>query len=447
MPQKQKRIFIIACITLVLVFLLILGAIFFKSPPPIATPVIKARTVEAKNFKKDTQAVQVKSYGTAEAEYHITVKAPLRGEIFAHEGMRVGQVFPANTPLYFYDPVPLDLKKKAISLRLRDIEIEITATLTEKKSLEIEIDTSKELMKLAQQQVEESESSLESQKEIFSTYENLKSTQAISNNDFLKEKLTLDKIELQYLSENKAYLKSKEAVDLLEMKLDATHLKLEQNKNKVEQLKVEQELLEVDIAKSSIQFPYPVAITEVLVNKKEDVREGETLAKVISIDSVLITTAIPDHVFQWIGSDNNLYHFNPSVKINWLSASFEQGFDDGKIVSIGKKMNEKTRSLPIVVERKQIPGQAELKPGAYCELTFKLSEVENAFKIPSTALQEYQRLYIIEDGTLRIIENVDVLHESEGEILVSLPDTFDEITLVIHKLNYAKSGTLLKVAQ
>ena len=81
----------------------------------------------------------------------------------------------------------------------------------------------------------------------------------------------------------------------------------------------------------------------------------------------------------------------------------------------------------------------------YCEVAIPLKTVSDAVVIPRSALQPNNQLYRIVESTLtkkgilKIIEDIEVIHEGREGLIVQLPMYYGALKLVNQQLKPAES--------
>jgi hypothetical protein len=143
------------------------------------------------------------------------------------------------------------------------------------------------------------------------------------------------------------------------------------------------------------------------------------------------------------------------ITIELVLEDYALSFPGAYLKAISASVNVPTRSLPILIERKNplddqgrpLPKQ-ELKPGMYCRVILNLANLENSFLVPTEVIREDQSLLVAQEGdtgwTLELIQGVEVLFEGESGSIVRLPSDLESIHLVTDSLRAIQEGQAIE---
>ena len=117
----------------------------------------------------------------------------------------------------------------------------------------------------------------------------------------------------------------------------------------------------------------------------QNVKTGENLFTLTNLKTVLLKANVPVSHISGLQSTHNA-----SFKVEGYEEEFEVAKLNGKLVSIGNIVNEKSRTVPVIYELKN-PGN-KLKIGMFAEVSVKIGESSEMLSIPNSAILD-------DDGT------------------------------------------------
>ncbi len=165
--------------------------------------------------------------------------------------------------------------------------------------------------------------------------------------------------------------------------------------------------LEIRQSKYTITAPFNGVLTEALVTPGTLVRPGQRLGEFISNDvyemEVAISVSMMD--FMKVGETVEVKGLGDTPK-TWK----------GKVIRINGKVDRASQTMKIYLE---LSGKY-LEEGMYLEAIINAREEENAFAIDRKQLQDGNKVFVVRDGKLKMVEVTPVYFDTEGVVIKGL---------------------------
>lgn len=170
---------------------------------------------------------------------------------------------------------------------------------------------------------------------------------------------------------------------------------------------------EANLARTSVTAPFNCVVRSRHVNVGSQISTQTPLASLSGTDSLWIMTTIPVSSTKWItaadaGAGKGSKVMVSSVPGIDLNAQWE-GFVLRKMIDLEKAGKQAQLIVEIPEPHKPVKGSGSLLLGAYVRLTIEGSEVDNIFKIPSSALREGTYVWIITPESRLDIRKVETV--------------------------------------
>ncbi|SCA63411.1 hypothetical protein SCG7109_AO_00070 [Chlamydiales bacterium SCGC AG-110-M15] len=460
MSPNRVFVFILSLITLVLSGLFASYLIRSKQTlPPRLQEALSKPVVSVVTLQSQDHPINVYCYGTAIAEKTVTLSAAVPGKILEAEELYPGKDVSPDDLLFQIEKTKIDFAIRQLTLEQKDLTLQRKGLEIRCGILNAQVQNAKEQYELNVEALKSQTSNYQIEMQLFNKTKTLFEQKNISNTEYLRREASLRSAEQAFINAKQELEGAEDSISQLELSLTTASIDKEQILNNIEVLGVKIEDLKDDREKSDVRVDFPAEVIATHVYDSQEVSVGTKLADVRSTDGVEIHVNIPDNNFRWLYAGDLLENPNDHpVRIRLVNDRFHKRFSNAWIKSTGEGLNIPTRSLPLVVGRKnprdevgQIIAKDELKPGMYCEVLVELCKAKNSFLIPYEAIQEHQRLfYVTMDGdedtmTLSIIDDFEILHEEEDGLIVRLPDHYQHLLLVSHAFKKGKAGMLVTI--
>jgi RND family efflux transporter MFP subunit len=363
-------------------------------------PVEKGRLVEV--FPARTEDVQmvVESFGTVAPRESLKLVAQVHGSVVAiSPDFKEGNYIEKGTQLVQIDP--------------RTYELEVDRRKVQIKQSEAE------LKRLNQEMV------------------NLKTRANIAKSDARLQKLIARKViaQSQLDKTEQAYLASLERLQALENQLALIGPQNEQLIAARDMAEVLYQQAKLDLERSGLFAPFDGWVLEKAVEVGQHVNVGQLLGSIYRAGEMDIEVFIPAKDFKWLPADMGAE--TPVVAdVIFKNADLEHVWT-GRVARVKARMDERTRTLPVVIEVDGIDTSAQknavfrLRPGMFVTVIIKGKAQPNAFLLPRHVVYPGNIVYTVEDDQLKLNE-VSILRSykdsvivdaglSEGDLIVKTP--------------------------
>ncbi len=363
--------------------------------------------VEVLTAKAEDVNMIIETYGTVEPRETLKLVAEVRGQVVAmNPSFEEGGYIKKGMVLIQIDP-------RTYSLEVERRNVQISQTKAELKRLQQEVHNLEASIKIAQ------------------------SDAALAQNDFFRLKKLLGKNVVAQTTLDKAeqrYLASLERLQGLENQMALTGPLKEQLKAQHQMAKVLLRQAELDLERASIVSPFAGWVLEKAVESSQHVNVDQYLGEIYSAGALDIEVRIPTQDLKWLPT-NDGQDTAPEAEI--FFASVDRHKWKGRVARKKARMDEKTRTLPVVVEVDE--GEAagknqnnlNLRPGMFVTVKIKGKKVQHAFVLPRDLVHGGDVVYIAQESHLKI-RPVRVVRRfkdmvfvdkglSDGELIIRTP--------------------------
>lgn len=215
---------------------------------------------------------------------------------------------------------------------------------------------------------------------------------------------------------------------------------------------------ERDLARTQLAAPYAGRTREKIVDIGQFVRRGDDLARLYAIEYAEVPLPIPDselafidllHPFRDVGRDESID--GPVVHLRADFAGVPSEWT-GHLVRTAAEIDARSRTVTVVARVDDPYGRSPDGPslplpvGLFVEAEIEGREIPAAVVLPTTALRDDERVFVVDaDGRLRI-RAVEVLRQRRDEIVVSGGLIAGE-RVVVTPLRGAVDGMRVRVAE
>ena len=409
------------------VFVVILAAIIIAAVLVILRPKAERRVVEdtgrlVEVFAARAEKVQmiIEAYGTVIPREALLLVAEVRGQIVAADPtFEEGSFVISGTRLIQIDPRTYKLEVERRNVQIKQAQAEIKRLQQEVLNLQARIKIANSDVALAK-----------------SEYFRLKK---LIDRKVIAQS-TLDKTEQQYLA-------SQERLQALENQLALTGPQREQLLAQRDMARVLFEEAKLDLERSGIVAPFDGWVLEKTIEVGQHVTIGQSMGRIYSDGELDIEVRIPVKDFKWLPAE-----LNADTRIEAEVIFENQGAQKswkGRVSRVKAEMDDKTRTLPVVIEVDEVPNAGEirdalrLRPGMFVTVKIKGKEVGQAFVLPRHVVYPGDRVYTVEGDRLKI-KSVDILRTFKDSVIVSR-GLSDGERIIKTPLSAATDGTLVRV--
>ena len=186
--------------------------------------------------------------------------------------------------------------------------------------------------------------------------------------------------------------------------------------------------MEQRLSKYRLYAPFSGILTNTLVTEGTLIRPGQKLGEYIATGSYEMQVAI--------GSEfGSLVNVGAPVQLKLLNDTKEYM---GKVLRVNGSIDQTTQTITTFVEVKD----PSLKEGMYMEATLDGKTIENAVSLERNLLQSNNKVFVVQDDILDLVE-VTPMHFSKEKVV--LQGLKDGMQLVVKNIPGAYPGMLVKV--
>ncbi|MGD8880785.1 MAG: efflux RND transporter periplasmic adaptor subunit [Desulfobacterales bacterium] len=384
------------------------------------TPVETGRLVEVFAAKAEKVQMYIEAYGTIEPREALKLVAEVRGQIVdISSSFKEGGFIEKGTRLIQIDPRTYKLEVQRRSVQIKQAEAEIKRLQQEVLNLQARIKIAKSDVSLAKGE--------------YFRLKKLIDRKVIAQS-------TLDKAEQQYLA-------SLERLQALENQLALTGPQKEQLLAQRDLAKVLFEEAQLDLERSGIIALFDGWVLEKTVEVGQHVNVGQNMGRIYSVGELDIEVRIPVKDFKWFPAE--LYQEGAvEADIIFENAGAHRTWN-GHVSRIKAEMDDRTRTLPIVVEVDETSSAAEnqgslrLRPGMFVSVRIKGKAVDQAFVLPRHVVYPGDIVYTVKDNRLKI-RPVNILRAYKDTVIVG-QGLSEGDQIIKTPLSAASDGMLVRV--
>jgi RND family efflux transporter MFP subunit len=186
--------------------------------------------------------------------------------------------------------------------------------------------------------------------------------------------------------------------------------------------------MEQRLAKYSIRAPFSGVVTEALVTEGSLVRAGQKLGEFIDTGVYELEVAISK-------TYSDLLQVGEEVQLLNLDGSKTY---EGKVTRINARVDQTTQTITAFIE----VSDPNLKEGMYLEASLNARQEADAIEIDRGLLLENDRIFVVRDSILDLIDVTPVYFTDRSVVLKDVPDG---ATIVSRPIVGAYAGMLVKV--
>ena len=366
------------------------------------------RLVEVLSVKSEDLNMIIDGYGTVKPRETLKLIAEIKGQIIdIHSSFKEGSFIKKGAVLIKIDP-------RTYRLEVDKQRIQIKQTGAEMKKLRQEIKNLDASIKIA------------------------KADTALAQADFLRlKKLSTRNVVSQTTLDqaDQRYLASLERLQAFENQLALTGPLKEQLKAQLDMGKVMLCQAKLDLEKTGIIALFDGWVLEKGIEKGQHVNAGQYMGSIYKDGALDVEIRIPTKDLKWFVTDLK-QDAMPDVEIIFRGNSSPHKWK-GRVARIKAQMNEKTRTLPVVVEidkdsvKDKIKSGIQLRPGMFVTALIKGKKIKQVFVLPRHVVHTGDVVYIMTDNRLKI-RPVSVVRRfkdsvyidkglSDGELVIKSP--------------------------
>ncbi|MGD9239123.1 MAG: efflux RND transporter periplasmic adaptor subunit [Desulfobacterales bacterium] len=420
--MKKGAIFKTIRVLAVILVAIIIAMVLVILRPEAERRIVEetGRLVEVFAAKAEKVQMYIEAYGTVQPREALKLVAEVRGQIVdINSSFKEGDFVKKGTRLIQIDPRTYELEVQRRKVQIKQAQAEVKRLQQEVLNLQARIKIAKSDVSLAKSE--------------YFRLKKLIDRKVISQS-------TLDKAEQQYLA-------SRERLQALENQMALTGPQKEQLLAQRDLAKVLFQEAQLDLERSGIIALFDGWVLEKSVEVGQHVNVGQNLGRIYSAGELDVEVRIPVKDFKWFPADLN-QDATVAADIIFETAGAQRTWK-GHVARIKAEMDDRTRTLPIVVEVGEVSNSAEnqdslrLRPGMFVSVKIKGKAVDQAFVLPRHVVYPGDIVYTVEGGRLKI-KSVNILRAYKDSVIVS-QGLSDGERIIKTPLTAATDGMLVRV--
>jgi RND family efflux transporter MFP subunit len=413
---KTIRVFVVIFIALVIAVVLVI----MRPKAERQAPVDKGLLVEVVPARTEDVEMVVETFGTVEPRESLKLVAQVRGPIVEiNPAFKEGKFVRAETRLIQIDPRTYRLVVQRRNVQIKQAEADL-------KRLEQEVVNLKARIRIARSDVKLAKNEYGRLKKLID-----RNVIAQSQVDKTEQALLASRVRLQAL-ENQMALIDPQKETLMAVR---------------DMARVMYQEASLDLERSSINSPFDGWVLEKAIEVGQHVTIGQQLGRIYSAGELDIEVRIATKDLKWF--PDNLGQETPIAADVVFKNGGSQNIWSGSVTRIKAMMDQRTRTLPMVIEIDEIPGsklekaQFRLRPGMFVTVNIKGKTLQNVFVLPRYLVYPGDIVYTVKDDTLKS-NSVKILRGYKDKVIIG--EGLAEGDLIIKSpLSSPADGQLVRV--
>jgi RND family efflux transporter MFP subunit len=385
---KTVRVLVVLAAALVIAATLVI----LRPKAERQVPVVKGRLVEVFPAKAENVPMVIESFGTVAPRETLKLVAQVRGQIVeTHPAFKEGNFIEKGTRLIQIDPRTYELEVERSKVQIKQSEAAL-------KRLNQEVVNLNTRVKIA------------------------KSDVTLAKNEYLRLKKLVDKkvvAQAQLDKTEQAFLASRERLQALENQLALIGPQREELIAARDMSEVMYRQAQLDLERSRIEAPFDGWVLEKTIEVGQHVNVGQELGSIYRSGEMDIEVNIPAKDFKWLPAD--MGETTPVAADVIFKNSGEDHIWSGRVARVKAEMDERTRTLPVVIEVDDDTGQKNrgfrLRPGMFVTIRIKGKEIKDAFVLPRHVVYPGDIVYTVTDNQIKIKE-INVLRSYKDTVII-----------------------------
>ncbi|UCD81783.1 MAG: efflux RND transporter periplasmic adaptor subunit [Desulfobacterales bacterium] len=354
-------------------------------------PVEKGRLVEVFSAKAENVPMVVESFGTVAPRESLKLVAQVRGPIVATDpAFKEGNFIKKGTRLIQIDPRTYELEVERHKVQIKQAEAELKRLNQEAVNLNTRV-------KIA------------------------KSDVILAKKEYMRLKKLVDKkviAQSQLDKTEQGFLASQERLQALENQLALIGPQKEHLTAARDMAEVMYRQAKLDLERSGVEAPFDGWVLEKTIEVGQHVNVGQQLGSIYRAGEMDIEVNIPAKDFKWLPAD--MGEKTPVAADVIFTNSGQDHVWSGRVARVKARMDERTRTLPVVVEvdaAGQKSSGFRLRPGMFVTVKVKGTEIKDAFVLPRHVVYPGDLVYTVADQKLKIKE-INILRSYKDTVII-----------------------------
>ncbi len=368
-------------------------------------------------IKDDSVRLEVDSYGTVRSGKTLSISSLVKGKIAeAINDLRNGLIVKKGQIIFKIDDTDYRHELDMVNSKIVQIKTEISDKELQIKNEKLLLESAATQNQLATKQLQR--------------YQLLEKRNVISHEKMESEKIDAEEFKSDLISTGN--------------KFDSNKIMLNNLKAKLKYAETQKEVAELNVDRCTIKSPIDGRVENLKFESGEYVTAGEVMLDIVDDNDleIPISISIDDaaNIFKFSEGTPDYSHWfsfakTLPVKIEWNTNNIQTVWN-GKIIGI-EKYDKDTRTVVLLVKaEKKISGSTDHVPlveGMFCKVSLFGRKINNAMRVPLSALQLDGYIYTVHKGRL-VGYMAKVIQYGISTAVVSVKKINKGSSLVVQKL-------------
>jgi RND family efflux transporter MFP subunit len=357
-------------------------------------PVEKGPLVEVVPARSKNVEIVVETFGTVAPRESLKLVAQVRGPIVGMDpAFKEGRFVQAETRLIQIDPRTYRLAVERRNVQIKQAEADL-------KRLEQEVVNLKARIRIARSDVK------------------------LAKNEYGRLKKLVDRkviAQSQLDKTEQAFLASRERLQALENQMALIDPQKETLLAARDMARVMYQEAKLDLERSGIDAPFDAWVLEKAIEVGQHVAIGQQLGRIYSAGELDIEVRVPAKDLKWFPDD--MGQGTPISADVVFKNGGSRNIWSGRVARVKAMMDQRTRTLPMVIEVDDPPQSAKrknqfrLRPGMFVTVLIKGKKIQDVFVLPRYLVYPGDVVYTVKDDTLKS-NSVTVLRGYKDKVII-----------------------------
>jgi len=408
MKVKQRLLKIIRSLVVLMLALGVAAALIkLQQKPQKQSPAPQSLLVEVMQVRASSPAMIIKSYGTVRPSETLNLVSEVKGKIVEMSpSFEEGGFIKKDEHLIRIDPRSYELAVAQRRKELKQLDAELGRLNQEKINLRVTLEIAQTDVKLAKDDKERFKALVKRE---------------------VAAQAAQDQAEQKYLASKRRMQETENQIALIEPRADQLKAQME-----LSEVRLQEALLNLDRTRAIA--PFEGRVLEKKAEKGQFVNAGTYLGRIYNTSTLEVEVRIPFRDLTWLMESHSTRDTSGAKQKGFLSDRYIRariGFNtsgtthtwEGCVARIKAAIDEKTRTLPLVVEVPcrgssiQAHSSYPLTPGMFVNVELIGKKIAGAYLMPRSAIHPGNLVYLSLDNQL-VIQRVEVLRRLDDSVYV-----------------------------
>ena len=404
--MSRQNVFIVLAVVVLAVGAVITRLVIQNRPKPeVVIAPEPRRFVRTMLLKKQNKTFWVKGFGTLRPKRELSIVPEVSGKVVERSpGFRTGGFIKKGDLLFQIDPADYELAIERRKAEIAQLRADIARLRQEEKNHQADLDIAERHLELVSQERERNN--------------RLRRQGVISSGQY-------DQSQQNFLRQERTVQSIKNVLALLPVQLRQKSAALSASRSELQRAVLQ-------LSRTKLVSPFDARVRDTSLDAGDFAAAGQSVGKIYDVSVLEVPVSLPVEDARWVfrrnqgaafpRSQEEVKPFLPTARVSW--SQFGEKVEWRGLVSlVDSGLDESTRALTLVVEipepmKNWMPGEhPPLFVGMFVEVNIKGVTMPDVFVIPRAALRERDRVYLLDEGILRI-QKVEVIRKGQDGVVI-----------------------------